>query len=108
MKKIYEIYRNRVEYREHGFDEYKSGMTIGVDECPELVATFDTREEAEAEFKNPYYSSDVSHGQGFVFRLVYVEEYVLWEQEVEIDEDGDIDYISGDVLDVSELRSDET
>ena len=101
---IFEIYKNHVEYREREFSNYKSGMTIGVDEAPELLMRFDTLEKAKDEFSDTYYTSDVSHMQYSPFALVHITEYVLWKYEVDIDEEGDIDYIQGEVLDVSDIK----
>ncbi len=78
-------------------------MTIGVDDSPELVKTFDSLEEAKKEFANPYYRSDMWESQGLISRLYHVTEYVLWEQRVEVDEDGDMDYIQGEILEVSNM-----
>lgn len=101
---IFEIYKNHVEYIEKEFSEYNPGMTIGVDESPKLLMSFDTLEKAKDEFSNTYYTSDVSHMQYSPFALVHVTEYVLWKYEVDIDEEGDIDYIQGEVLDVSDIK----
>ena len=103
-KKVYEIQKNTVEYNKWTYSGYEQGMTIGVDESPELVKTFQTLEEAKKEFANPYYCSDVCEMQGLISRLYHVIEYVLWEQEVEVDKDGDMDYIQGDVLQISDLK----
>lgn len=104
-KKIYEIQKNTVEYNKWTYGGYKQGMTIGVDDSPELVKTFDSMEEAKKEFANPYYHSDVCEMQGLISRLYHVIEYVLWEQRVEVDEDGDMDYIQGEILEVSNMEA---
>ena len=101
---IFEIYKNHVEYREKEFSEYKPGMTIGVDESPELLMSFDTLEKAKEKFSDTYYTSNVRHMKYSPFNLVHITEYVLWKQEVNIDEEGDIDYIQGEVLDVSDIK----
>ena len=103
-KTIYEIYENKVEYRDYQFCSYEQGMTITEDESPKLIATFDSLDDAKKEFKKDFYISDVAKMQGLIGQLYHVTEYVLWRQEVDIDDDGDIDYISGDILDISDLR----
>lgn len=102
MSIVFEIWKNNVEYKALEFSSYESGMTIGRDGDPQFLQRFSTKEEAEEEFKR--YHSSVCHGSSCAFRLVYVEEYVLWRQEIEIDEDGDIDYLQGEILNISELE----
>ena len=103
MKKtIYEIYKHHKEVRAHDYVGYEQGMTLD-DTDPELILRFDTLEEAMKEIKNPYYQSDVSFLQYSPFNLYHVTEFILWEQEVEIDDDGEIEYLQGGTLEISGL-----
>lgn len=103
-KVVYEIWRNEVEYNHYHFAEYEQGMTIDQDSKSTFLERFDTLEEAKKEFTKPFYVSDVSNAQGLIGTLYYVTEFILWKYEIEIDEDGEIEYLSGEVVGVSNLK----
>lgn len=104
MKK-YEIRKNCVEYRKINFAGYEPGMTIPDETESELIEVFDTLAEAEAELAKK--KSSMWEQQGCPFDVVFVEEFVLMEWEVEYDDNlEEYEYIQGETLEVSEMSAD--
>lgn len=90
--KRFELYRDSAEFKHQ--DDVFPGCVAGYtgDRDPELIAAFDTKEEALKELAK--YESTVKKNQGWgSVRFTWVEEYWVEENEYEQDEDGELEWI---------------
>ena len=98
MKK-FEIRKNSIEVGYKNRREIKEGITLTPDDkFPEIVAAFDTLEEAKTELQK--YKSSITELSGGAGKYYLVEEYYI--EENSYDEDGE--WIEGgDALEFSKL-----
>lgn len=80
--KIYKIYRHTAETHKE-FKYWKPGEAAAKDcDFEDVQATFDSLEEAQAEFQKSWYSPSAST-TGMTYNLTGVEEYSLWVEDDE-------------------------
>lgn len=106
-KTIYVIYRERVEERLCSFGARKPAYTVddiqdavwrNCGNSAELLGEFEDKEEALKSFETYEKYASTYDLRGQLWWLLIMETYRLEEQRVEVDEDGDMDYIDGDTI----------
>ena len=94
MKKtVYEIRKSSIELiymRPEDLSAVVAGCSIYDDPEPELIKRFEDRTEALETFAD--YKSEFSY-MHYTFHYIYVYEYALFEEELEIDEEGEEEYV---------------
>lgn len=94
IKTMYQIEKYYAELKDKGFS-YKPGITLDDDDTDAKLMgkPFATLQEAIAEIKKNKWTSDIMRypDNG----LVSVTEYMVSENEYDIDEDGEPEFISG-------------
>ena len=109
MKTItkYSVYQEKCEFNYR--HDFGCASNISVDDLidaygretfldPQLVASFDTYEEAKKEFE--WQSPDTYKVQGWTSPLLMAEFVFIEKEEYEIDADGEEDFIQGEYLDI--------
>lgn len=98
MKK-YELFKNDIEISLRDKDRIVEGCTLDQGDCdPELIRSFDNKEEALSELQN--YKSDIRELKGNLGTYYQVTEYYV--QENTYDEDGFVE--GGDVWEFTKMQ----
>jgi hypothetical protein len=98
MKK-FELFKNDIEINWRDKDKIVEGCTMEQGDCdPELIKSFDNKDEALKELKN--YKTDIRELSGNLGKYYEITEYYI--QENTYDEDGDF-VEGGDVWEFSQM-----
>ena len=93
IQKRYEIRRGMAEIRvKHRDTRPETGCTIGKDEEPEILEFFATKEEALKALKM---RKSTAAFRDWVAKFWDVKEYYVEENDYEVDEYGELEWVSG-------------